>query len=53
MAQYKWFPDHVAFAALYALAYIGYFFSKKKSGGDVSTNPSGHSLHPSGMSLKA
>ena len=38
---------------LYGLAYIGYFFSKKKSGGDVSTNPSGHSLHPSGMSLKA
>ena len=55
MAQYKWFPDHVAFAALYALAYIGYFFSKKQSGGhaDGSTNPSGHSLHPSGMSLKA
>ena len=55
MAQYKWFPDHVAFAALYGLAYIGYFFSKKKSGGhaDGSTNPSGHSLHPSGMSLKA
>ena len=54
MAQYKWFPDHVAFAALYGLAYIGYFFcSKKRAAADVSTNPSGHSLHPSGMSLKA
>ena len=54
MAQYKWFPDHVAFAALYGLAYIGYFFcSKKRAAADISTNPSGHSLHPSGMSLKA
>ena len=54
MAQYKWFPDHVAFAALYGLAYIGYFFcSKKRAAADVSTTPRGHSLHPSGMSLKA